>query len=174
MLWGKNRGKWKGQQPPGIEPRTPGLCSQCSATELWQLDNHQPSQSSLCTAQLAEHWLHKSDEVRFLVTVGLFTFPYFHLRIPTRGKSSAQNLASLVSKCFHCWWKWRGKAYTKWKKHHVVWEEFSLMPSPGVFPGKKQSGLVNKSNFLGLFPKSGKDQWDCEISNYYIALSLQQ
>ena len=31
-----------------------------------------------------------------------------------------------------------------------------------------------KSNFLGFLPKSGKDQWDCEISNYYIAPPLQQ
>jgi len=31
-----------------------------------------------------------------------------------------------------------------------------------------------KSNFLGLLPKSGKDQWDCEINSYYVALSLQQ
>ena len=43
MLRGENRGKWKGRQPLGIEPRTPGLCSQCSTTELRQLDNHQPS-----------------------------------------------------------------------------------------------------------------------------------
>ena len=42
----------KGRQPPGIEPRTPGLCSQCSATELRQPDNHQPPQSSICTAQV--------------------------------------------------------------------------------------------------------------------------
>ena len=33
-------------------PRTPGLCSQCSATELRQPDNHQPSQSSIGTAQV--------------------------------------------------------------------------------------------------------------------------
>ena len=32
-----------------FEPRTPGLCSQCSATELRQLDNHQPSQFSIRT-----------------------------------------------------------------------------------------------------------------------------
>ena len=44
--------KWKGQQLPGVEPRTPGLCSQCSDTELRQLDNHQPSQPSICTAQV--------------------------------------------------------------------------------------------------------------------------
>ena len=34
---------------PGIEPRTPDLCSQCSTTELRQLDNHQPlAQQPLC------------------------------------------------------------------------------------------------------------------------------
>ena len=31
-----------------------------------------------------------------------------------------------------------------------------------------------KSNFLSLFLKCGKDQWDCEIVNYYVAFSLQQ
>ena len=31
----------------------------------------------------------------------------------------------------------------------------------------------SRSNFLGLLPKSGKDQWDCKISNYYVALPLQ-
>ena len=31
---------------------TSGLSSQCSATEPQQLDNHQPSQSSICTAQV--------------------------------------------------------------------------------------------------------------------------
>ena len=41
----------KDRQPPGVEPRTPGLCHQCSATELRQPDNHnrQPPQSSICT-----------------------------------------------------------------------------------------------------------------------------
>ena len=33
----------KGRQLPGIEPMTPGLCSQCSATELQPPHNHQPS-----------------------------------------------------------------------------------------------------------------------------------
>ena len=42
----------KGRQPPGVEPRTPGLSRQCSATELRQPDNHQPPQSSICTAQV--------------------------------------------------------------------------------------------------------------------------
>ena len=31
----KNRGKWKSWQVPGIEPKTPGLCSQWSAAELY-------------------------------------------------------------------------------------------------------------------------------------------
>ena len=93
MRW--NRGEWKGRQSPGIKPRTPGLCSQCSTTELQQLDNHQPSQSSICTAQVRlkclsctpdSHW------VRFPVTAGLSL--YFRLItskfIPTWGKSSKQ------------------------------------------------------------------------------------
>ena len=43
MFWGKNRGKWKGWQSLGIEPRTQSLCSQYSAIELRQLDsNHNP------------------------------------------------------------------------------------------------------------------------------------
>ena len=36
------------RQLPGIKLRIPGLCSQCSATELRQPNNHQPSQSSMC------------------------------------------------------------------------------------------------------------------------------
>ena len=31
---------------------TSGLSRQCSATELWQPDNHLPPQSSVCTAQV--------------------------------------------------------------------------------------------------------------------------
>ena len=29
-----------------------------------------------------------------------------------------------------------------------------------------------KSNFFVVFHKSGKDQWDCKINNYYVALSV--
>ena len=47
----------------------------------------------------------------------------------------------------------------------------SLMPTPHAPPGEKQSGDLN---FLGLFPKTGEDEWDCEIANYYVVLSLQQ
>ena len=35
----------------GRQSNTGHLC-QCSATEQWQPDNHQPSQSSICTAQV--------------------------------------------------------------------------------------------------------------------------
>ena len=45
---GKEKREW---QLPGIECRTPGLCNK-TATELRQLDNDQPSQSSICTAQV--------------------------------------------------------------------------------------------------------------------------
>ena len=35
-----------------IEPMQGSWSMQCSTTELWQLDNYQPSQSSKCTAQV--------------------------------------------------------------------------------------------------------------------------
>ena len=78
---------------PGIEPRTPGLCSQCSATELRQPDNICTAQAGLimgaggcpvavaqwqstgCTSQVS--W------VRFPVTAGLFTFLYFCFKTST-------------------------------------------------------------------------------------------
>ena len=53
MLWGENRRKWK--RPAGARSPTQdtsGLSRQCSATEPWQPDNHQPSQSSICTTQV--------------------------------------------------------------------------------------------------------------------------
>ena len=38
-----------------------------------------------------------------------------------------------------------------------------------------RNGLVNEVKFLGLIPKKkGKDQWDWEIANYYVALPLQK
>ena len=47
----------KASSPRDIKSRSPGLCNQCSATELRQLDNHQPSKSSICTAQVVLHAL---------------------------------------------------------------------------------------------------------------------
>ena len=54
MLWSENRGKWKGRQSLGVEPRSPlhGLSHQWSATEPRLLDNHQLSQSSVCTSMV--------------------------------------------------------------------------------------------------------------------------
>ena len=51
MLRGKNRGKWKGWQPLGVELRTPlaWAAMQCSATKLQQPDNQQTPQSSICS-----------------------------------------------------------------------------------------------------------------------------
>lgn len=49
MIWGKIE-QWEGRQLPEIETRTPNLYSHCSAIELWQWNNHQPSQFSTCTA----------------------------------------------------------------------------------------------------------------------------
>ena len=46
-----------------------------------------------------------------------------------------------------------------------------LVPRPRAPSGEK---LVNEVEFLGLLPKTGNDQWDCETGNYYVALSLQQ
>ena len=42
--WRENRGMWKS----AVEPITLCLSCQCSTTELWQLENHQPSQTSIC------------------------------------------------------------------------------------------------------------------------------
>ena len=111
MLWGENRGKWKGWQLPGIESRTPGLCSQCSATELRQPDNHQSSQSSICTAPLhgwwsssccsspsvAEHWLHKPGVLGSIPgDCRAFHFPLFSHHL-----SLIQHEARVLS----TWWK---------------------------------------------------------------------
>ena len=35
---------------------------------------------------------------------------------------------------------------------------------------RRETVWWTKSNFLGLLPKTVEDQWDCEISNYYVAL----
>jgi len=51
-----------------------------------------------------------------------------------------------------------------------LWRWTGLVPSPCVPPSKKGSG---EWSFFGLLPKSSKDQWDCEITDYYVALPLQ-
>ena len=54
MLRGKTESeKGKGRQSPGVKNQdTSGLSCQCSAIEPQQLDNHQLSKSSICTAQV--------------------------------------------------------------------------------------------------------------------------
>ena len=48
-----------------------------------------------------------------------------------------------------------------WSIWTLVWQLYAcLVPSP------RAKAWWTKSNYLGLFPKSGKDQWDCEIGNY--------
>ena len=37
-----------------IEPMAPGFCNKCSAMQLGQLDNHHPSQYSICTAKVVQ------------------------------------------------------------------------------------------------------------------------
>ena len=64
----KNREKWKGWQLEKVKPRTP----QCSATVPQQPDNHQPQQSSTCTAQMVLNAsvTHLADTVEGCIRVG--------------------------------------------------------------------------------------------------------
>jgi len=39
-----------------------------------------------------------------------------------------------------------------------------FVPRPHL---SQENCLVTKSNFLGLLPECSKDQWDCNIVNYY-------
>ena len=48
----------------------------------------------------------------------------------------------------------------------VIHTFFSFVPRP-VCTSQRETVWWTKSNFWGLFPKSGKDQWDCEIVNHY-------
>ena len=51
MLWGENRGKWKGQQSPGIEPRTPLACTIFS---LFQRETRVQSMYYQCNSVLQD------------------------------------------------------------------------------------------------------------------------
>ena len=46
---------------------------------------------------------------------------------------------------------------------------YSLMTSPCAPPGEKWSGEQSQISWA-YSPKTVKDQWDCEIANYYVAL----
>ena len=49
------KGEKVSKQSPGVESRTPGLCSQCSAIKPQQTNNHQPTKSSICTTESLSH-----------------------------------------------------------------------------------------------------------------------
>ena len=53
--------------------------------------------------------------------------------------------------------------------HVIVWGHTSLVPRLHVPPGEKRFWWT-KSSFLGSLSKTGNDQWDCKIGNYYVAL----
>ena len=57
MLRAKIERKVKRPAVAGNRTQEPGLCSQCSVTELRQPDNHQPPQSSICTAAVLQRSL---------------------------------------------------------------------------------------------------------------------
>ena len=83
MLRGKNRGKWKGWQPLGVELRTPlaWAAMQCSATELQQPDNQQTPQSSICSYYIhfplfSPHNIYFQHEQDALDTTTLSHHPY--------------------------------------------------------------------------------------------------
>ena len=59
---------------------------------------------------------------------------------------------------------WQSCDYT------VTWHPWSCAQSTGA--SQQETVWWTKSDFLGLLPKSGKDQWDCEIGNYYVGLPL--
>ena len=48
----------------------------------------------------------------------------------------------------------------------------ALSPVPTCAHLPVRNGLVNEVKFLGLFPKSSQDQWDCEIANYSTSLTV--
>ena len=54
---------------------TYGLSSQCSATEPWQLNDHKPSQSSICPAQVALN----ASVAHLAATASLFILLNFRL-----------------------------------------------------------------------------------------------
>ena len=69
----------------------------------------------------------------------------------------------------------KGKAWENWSRvtssgcREGGAQLLSLVPRPHLSWG---NGLVNQVEFLGLLPECGKDQWDCDVVNYYIAHTL--
>ena len=127
------RGSEKGRQSPRIKPRIPGLCSQCSATELWQPDNHQPPQSSICTAQVGLKWFSRTLGSWWLPT---FSLLYFHLI--TSKFSLFQHEARVLNQihfsicCLQYWYgKWSCKTYLEFLKKKVLSLHQSILVAMG-------------------------------------------
>ena len=103
-FWGKNRGKWKGRQPPGIESRTPASALQLSYDDQ---STNQPSQCSTYTAQVGLKCLSLTPGNHSVCAVRsqkLF-LPQKHLTlfIPTWGKSSVHLDWENHSACIISW-----------------------------------------------------------------------
>ena len=61
----RNRGKWKRQQSPRIELRTPNLCSQCSATEVRQPNSQLPLRVHIHVCIHVHTHTHEADMLIF-------------------------------------------------------------------------------------------------------------
>jgi len=48
------------------------------------------------------------------------------------------------------------------------WPPRSILVLCPDHTSQEENGLVNQVKFLGLLPACGKDQWDCNIVNYYV------
>ena len=67
MLWGKNIGKWKSRQSPAVDPRTPGLSSQCSATEPHSQITTTPNNPLYILSSIFASW-HLNSFIRNLIS----------------------------------------------------------------------------------------------------------
>ena len=75
LFWRKSKNKQKqNEKSPGIEPGPQGLSYQCSAAELRWPDNHQPSKSFLCTAQVVLKCLSHTPDSQGTCLSGNFNY----------------------------------------------------------------------------------------------------
>ena len=79
----------------------------------------------------------------------------------------------------------KAKYFEAWDNCHIsqsdcafeiLWRDavlYSLVSCPTHVHLPARNGLVSKLTFLGLLLKTGNDQWDREIGDYYVALSFR-
>ena len=82
MLWGENRGKWKGRQPPGVKLVNPGhLWLESPVLCHWAMTAGQPPTLIIlymyCTG--GTECLSRTPGSHLVCAAGLFTFLYFCL-----------------------------------------------------------------------------------------------